>query len=64
MGEGARSEGPTSTDNAGQTKLKLRRAANNSKYETIYCGMFVARLACSENAGTPRPSAHALSAES
>ena len=39
MGEGARSEGPTSTDNAGQTKLKLRRAANNMKH---YIAAFVA----------------------
>jgi len=37
MGEGGRSEGPASgiDDHAGQTKLKLRRAAKNSKSETI-----------------------------
>jgi len=35
MGEGGRSEGPASTIMPGQTKLKLRRAAKNSKSETI-----------------------------
>ena len=37
MGEGGRSEGPASTIMRGQTKLKvkLRRAAKNSKSETI-----------------------------
>jgi hypothetical protein len=59
MGEGGAIRGAGIDDHAGQTKLKLRRAAKNSKSETI---AHFGNLICSENAAPERHAASPLSA--